>query len=137
RAGSTTPFHFGTTLTTDLANYNGNYTYANGPKGVARHQTTPVASFPANAWGLHDMHGNVWEWCLDHWHSDYTNAPTDGRAWLIQSELTEKKDNKSRLLRGGSWGRIPEDCRSAYRGLHYSGFRDDYIGFRVCCSPQD
>ena len=135
RAGSTTPFHFGTTLTTDLANYNGEYTYANGPKGVARHQTTPVASFPANAWGLHDMHGNVWEWCLDHWHSDYTNAPTDGRAWLIQSELNEKIDDKSRLLRGGSWGRIPEDCRSAYRGLHYSGFRDDYIGFRVCCSP--
>ena len=137
RAGTTTPFAFGETITADLANYDGNYTYATEPQGTYRQNTTDVLSFPANAWGLHDMHGNVWEWCLDHWHSDYTNAPTDGRAWLIQSELNEKKDNQRRLLRGGSWVHGPRVCRSAYRnGRHSGGYGHD-VGFRVCCSPQD
>jgi formylglycine-generating enzyme required for sulfatase activity len=81
RAGSTTPFHFGATLTPELANYDGNYTYGQGPKGAYREQTTDVGSFPANPWGLHDMHGNVWEWCLDHWHHGYEGAPADGSAW--------------------------------------------------------
>ncbi|MFN7678694.1 MAG: SAV_2336 N-terminal domain-related protein, partial [Cyanobacteriota bacterium] len=71
RAGTITPFHFGATLTSALANYDGNYSYAGGPKGEYRRQTTPVGMFPANAWGLQDMHGNVWEWCLDHWHASY------------------------------------------------------------------
>jgi formylglycine-generating enzyme required for sulfatase activity len=81
RAGTTTPFHFGETISTELANYDGDYPYGQGPKGIYRQQTTDVASFPANAWGLHDMHGNVWEWCLDEWCASYEGAPVDGTAW--------------------------------------------------------
>ncbi len=74
RAGSTTPFHFGATLTPELANYDGTSAYGDGPRGTDRQQTTDVASFPANAWGLHDMHGNVWECCADHWHPSYASS---------------------------------------------------------------
>ncbi|MFN6339145.1 MAG: formylglycine-generating enzyme family protein, partial [Cyanobacteriota bacterium] len=120
RAGTTTPFAFGHTLTEKLANYN---------KG----QTTPVDSFPANAWGLHDMHGNVWEWCLDHWHESYEDegAPTDGSAWM-------NKDEKggTRLLRGGSWFSFPGYCRSAYRRRNRPDYANYYVGFRVVCLPQ-
>ena len=130
RAGSTTPFAFGETLTPELANYDWTETYASGPKGVSRQQTTEVGSFPANAWGLHDMHGNVWEWCLDPWHNSYTGAPADGSAWTAGG-------GKSRLLRGGSWGFNPWDCRSAYRNNGHPGYRNYGFGFRVCCLPQD
>ena len=83
RAGTKTPFHFGEMIKTDVANYSGNYTYADGPKGRRRGKTTPVDQFQVgNAFGLSDMHGNVWEWCLDHWHGNYKGAPTDGSAWL-------------------------------------------------------
>jgi formylglycine-generating enzyme required for sulfatase activity len=81
RAGTTTPFHFGDTISAELANYDGNYIYGQGSKGIYREQTTGVPSFPANAWGLHDMHGNVWEWCSDQWHGNYEGAPADGSAW--------------------------------------------------------
>ena len=130
RAGTTTPFHFGETITTDLANYNGNYTYGQEPKGVYRRETTEVGSFGvANNFGLYDMHGNVWEWCQDDWHSDYEGAPTDGSAWLSSEESSDRK-----LLRGGSWNLNPDHCRSASR---YSNDLDDYyntFGFRVVCS---
>jgi formylglycine-generating enzyme required for sulfatase activity len=102
RAGTTTPFHFGETITTDLANYDGNYTYGNEPKGKYREQTTDVGSFPPNAWGLYDMHGNVWEWCADNWHDNYAGAPVDGSAWI-----TGGNDNYS-PLRGGSWLNVPK-----------------------------
>ncbi|MFN7900028.1 MAG: formylglycine-generating enzyme family protein [Synechococcaceae cyanobacterium] len=138
RAGTTTPFAFGETITPELANYDGNYTYANGPKGQYRSETTPVASFPANAWGLHGMHGNVWEWCLDHWHPGYAGAPTDGSAWLDGEGLNpESNREKQRLLRGGSWITDPWHCRSAYRTHYLPGFAYSHVGFRVFCLPQD
>jgi formylglycine-generating enzyme required for sulfatase activity len=138
RAGTTTPFHFGETITSNLANYDASYTYANGPKGEYREQTTPVGMFPANAWGMQDMHGNVWEWCLDQWHESYEGAPSDGSAWVDGEGLSgEESREKSRLLRGGSWFDLPQDCRSAFRvRFHPVGLHRDR-GFRVCCLPQD
>jgi formylglycine-generating enzyme required for sulfatase activity len=128
RAGTTTPFHFGETITPDLANYNGKYTYSVGLKGTYREETTPVGSFAvANAFGLYDMHGNVWEWCADHWHGNYKGAPTDGSVWLT--------DNASRLLRGGSWFAYPRSCRSAYRYNQHPSYRFDTLGFRIVCLP--
>ena len=132
RAGTTTPFHFGATLTPDLANYAGNRTYGEGPKGVYRQETTAVAGFPANPWGLYDMHGNIWEWCLDQWHGNYQGAPADGGAWL---NTGVNEDNK-KLLRGGSWGGDPGICRSAYRIGNLPDGRNINFGFRVCCLPQ-
>ncbi|NEN89215.1 MAG: SUMF1/EgtB/PvdO family nonheme iron enzyme [Okeania sp. SIO3H1] len=129
RAGTTTPFYFGETITTDLVNYDGDYTYGNAPKGKYRKQTTDVGNFPPNAFGLYDMHGNVWEWCADDWHKNYEGSPTDGSPWL---ENDEKEHNA--VLRGGSWISNPVNCRSAIR---YNFDRCDiyynYIGFRVVC----
>jgi formylglycine-generating enzyme required for sulfatase activity len=87
RAGSTTPFHCGATLSTDLANYCGKDTYGQGPEGPFRKQTTQVSAFPANQWGLQDMHGNVWEWCADHWHDIYNFAPRRSLA-LVDSRCS-------------------------------------------------
>jgi formylglycine-generating enzyme required for sulfatase activity len=114
-------------MTTDLANYDGNYIYGNGPKGVYREQTTEVGSLPPNAFGLHDMHGNVWEWCADHWHDNYDGAPTDGTAWLSSDE------SESRLLRGGSWDGYPVSCRSADRYWDAPDLTLSIVGFRVVC----
>jgi len=138
RAGTTTPFHFGETMTTDLANYCGidqtienklyKGAYGRGPKGEYRQKTTPVDHFTiANAFGLSDMHGNVWEWCQDHWHSNYQGAPIDGSAWL-----SEDKDSNY-VLRGGSWFDYPGHCRSAYRFDHSPVSRSLDVGFRVVC----
>ncbi|AFY35994.1 bifunctional serine/threonine-protein kinase/formylglycine-generating enzyme family protein [Calothrix sp. PCC 7507] len=126
RAGTTTPFYFGATITTDLVNYNGTFTYASAPKGQYRNETTPVGTFPANAFGLYDMHGNVWEWCQDHYHDNYNGVPTNGKAWINDN------DNQSaRLLRGGSWNFDPGYCRGGNRGWNSPDARDDYFGFRV------
>ena len=127
RAGTQTPFHFGETITSDLANYRGNRTYGNGPEGEYREETTAVGTFPANAFGLHDMHGNLWEWCLDHWHGNYEKAPADGSPWLIDNE------DALRVLRGGSWLDYPGLCRSAIRSDYGPADHDHYIGFRVVC----
>jgi formylglycine-generating enzyme required for sulfatase activity len=138
RAGSTMPFHFGATITDYLANYRGtdwDYggqiipgNYGKGPKGIYREQTTVVGSFPPNAFGMYDMSGNVWEWCLDHWHENYDDAPTDGSAWVSENE------NSNRLLRGGSWYSGPGDCRSAVRSYNSPVSRGNGYGFRVVCS---
>ncbi len=128
RAGTTTPFHFGETLSTELANYDGNSTYSAGSKGERRQITTPVGQFPANGFGLYDMHGNVGEWCFDHWHETYQGAPIDGSAWLTNN------NEALRLLRGGSWGFDPRNCRSAARDIDSRGYRDNYVGFRVSCA---
>ena len=133
RAGSTTPFHCGATLTPELANYNGYHVYGNGPKGTYREQTIDVASFPANAWGLHDMHGNVLGWCEDHWHDSYNLAPGDDQPWLAPVAGADEQ----KLLRGGSWIGDPGDCRSAYRSHDEAVSVADDVGFRVICLPQD
>jgi formylglycine-generating enzyme required for sulfatase activity len=133
RAGTTTPFHFGETLSTDYANYNGadeEYgAYGPGRLGEYRGETTPVDHFEgANTYGLCDMHGNVWEWCLDHWHRNYDGAPPDGSAWI------EGGDSSYRVLRGGSWCLNPRNCRSAFRNNYFPVSRLNYYGFRVCCT---
>jgi sulfatase modifying factor 1 len=122
-AGTTTPFHFGETISTDQANYNGNFTYGDGKKGVYRNKTTPVGSFPANAWGLHDMHGNVWQWCQD----IYGEYPKKD---VLDPQGPEK--GQLRVLRGGSWINNPEHCRSAFRYRDGPDFRYNYYGLRVC-----
>ncbi|MEH1802696.1 MAG: SUMF1/EgtB/PvdO family nonheme iron enzyme [Nostoc sp.] len=134
RAGTTTPFYFGETITTDLGNYRGtdwDYKgtvypgdYAQGPKGEYREQTTDVGNFPANPFGLFDMHGNIWEWCQDEWHENYNGAPKDGSAWLVDN------DNQ-KLLRGGSWLNGPRNCRSADRGYYARVDKYVGVGFRV------
>jgi formylglycine-generating enzyme required for sulfatase activity len=126
RGGTTTPFYFGETISTELANYHGNYTYGGGAKGEYREKTTVVGKFPANPCGLYDMCGNVWEWCQDEWHGNYINAPTDGSAWSNGS-------NNYMSLRGGSWINNPQYCRSAYRDYVIRDYHSYYVGFRVVC----
>ena len=130
RAGTTTPFYFGETIIPDLVNFDGNSTYGSAPKGIYREQTIDVGSFPPNGFGLYDMHGNVWEWCEDYWHSNYNGAPIDGRVWVDP----DASENAYRLLRGGSWLSTPQDCRSAVRYSNSPGYRSFIIGFRVVCS---
>ena len=129
RAGTTTPFHFGETITAELANYNATATYGDGVKGEYRDETTPVDHFgTANAFGLCDMHGNVWEWCLDQpLCIDYEGAPNDGRAWLCDYE------SAWRVLRGGSWLNYPKYCRSASRDNGNPSIVSSAVGFRVVC----
>ena len=128
RAGTTTAFHFGETIAPELANYRGTSVYNDGPQGEYREKTIEVGSFPANAWGLYDMHGNVWEWCEDNWHSNYDRAPTDGSAWVESN-----RENAGRLPRGGSWYDDPAFCRSAGRYYGTRDDRNDLVGFRVSC----
>ncbi len=124
RAGTTTPFHFGETITTALGNYDPNFTYGLAPQGKYRQETTVVGSFPPNAFGLYDMHGNVWEWCQDIYFDNYNIAPIDG--------APRNSDRPHyRSLRGGSWGDKPSSCRSANRIKYPQNFRSLLHGFRV------
>ncbi|WP_202972058.1 SUMF1/EgtB/PvdO family nonheme iron enzyme [Moorena producens] len=127
RARTTTPFHYGETITSELANYDASYTYAEEAKGEYREETTDVGRFPANGFGLYDMHGNVWEWCGDPSHGNYKGAPTDGSVWSIKFHPF-----KLSILRGGSWVSYPWFCRSAHRDNNLT--RDAIktnVGFRV------
>ena len=124
RAGTTTPFHFGETISTEQANYDGDFTYGSGRKGEDRGETVPVGRFPANAFGLYDVHGNVWEWTQDCWNKSYAGAPSNGGAW-------ERGACSGRVLRGGSWVNAPRYLRSAYRFRGSAGDRYDNLGFRL------
>ena len=127
RAGTTVPFYFGEVISTDQANYDGKYTYGNDKKEQYRKKTISVGSFPANKFGLHDMHGNVWEWCQDYWHENYNGAPQDGLPWI------QGGNSGRRLVRGGSWHYSLWNCRSACRRYNASGSHNSDNGFRVVC----
>ena len=122
RAGATTPFYFGHTISADQANYDGTYPYANEKKGVYRQRTTHVGTFPANAWGLYDMHGNVWEWCGD-WYGEYPKGEV--------VDPQGPRSGQGRVLRGGSFYNKASLIRSAYRLTHVPTHRSSNIGFRV------
>jgi eukaryotic-like serine/threonine-protein kinase len=131
-AGTTTPFAFGETITPAVINYNGNYLYGADAKGESRGKTTPIGTFPPNLFGLYDLHGNLWEWCLDEWVNNYNGASTDGSA---RGDISLRDKNKNRLLRGGSWFNNASSCRSANRNYNAASYSNDIIGFRVVCEP--
>ncbi|WP_426194941.1 bifunctional serine/threonine-protein kinase/formylglycine-generating enzyme family protein [Massilia sp. DWR3-1-1] len=125
RAGTRSAFSFGDSISTDLANYDGNYSYNDSPKGLYRKGTTPVDQFAPNQWGLYDMHGNVWEWVQDVVHDNYEGAPNTGRAW------EEGGDAGRRILRGGSWLYNPRYLRSSLRNGFSAARSNGIIGFRL------
>jgi formylglycine-generating enzyme required for sulfatase activity len=126
RAGTTTPFSFGETITVDVANFNGEHTFREEPRGFYRHITTKAGTFPPNALGLYDMHGNLWEWCADNWLDDYSSSPRDHSSY-------QTRDNPFRVARGGSWHEPPALCRSAARLQVLESDADEFTGFRVVC----
>ncbi len=140
RAGTTTPFYFGETIDSSLANYRAQDwefegqiypgVYGRGSYGEFREETTDVGSFPPNRFGLYDTHGSVVEWCEDDYHDSYEGAPDDGSAWV-----EEDRSGTRRSLRGGSWNFPPRFCRSAVRSDRHHARRNAKVGFRVCCVP--
>ncbi|WMP16967.1 SUMF1/EgtB/PvdO family nonheme iron enzyme [Thiothrix lacustris] len=122
RAGSTSPFSFGTNITPEQVNYDGNYPYAGGKKGLYREKTVPVKSLPANPWGLYEMHGNVWEWCQD-WYGSYPAEPV--------RNPEGSQTGVRRVVRGGSWDDFGGYVRSAIRFRYDPANRRDFIGFRL------
>lgn len=149
RAGTTTPFSFGETITTEQVNYHGDYPYVKGVKGAYREKTVAVKSLPANGWGLYEMHGNVWEWCVDEWREDLGSSLVSNPAHvqclpdfnadssleqtgiIVANGLANAGDEAvARVLRGGSWSYVGRDCRSAIRNLDTASRRFSGIGFR-------
>lgn len=130
RAGTTTPFWWGTSISTDRANYNGDFRYASGLKGENRQKAVSVERFSANPWGLYNVHGNVWEWVQDCYNPSYTGAPADGSAWITEH-------CRMRVSRGGSWGNTPRYLRSAVRVALSPSGRSPQAGFRVARTLSD
>ena len=124
RAGTTLPFSTGASLEPEQANFDGNYVYGGSRPGANWMRALPVGGYAANPLGLHDMHGNVWEWVQDHWNDNYEGAPLDGSAWL-------NGNADRRVLRGGSWVNVPINLRSACRSRGAINFRGHGVGFRV------
>ena len=125
RAGTLTAFSFGETIAANLANFNAAKPYLYAPQGLSNFTTTEVGTYPANGFGLHDMHGNVWEWCADNWHDDYDLLPKDASAW------TAGGDRSCRVIRGGSWRDPAHYCRSAARSKNAANQGDRATGFRI------
>jgi formylglycine-generating enzyme required for sulfatase activity len=128
RAGTMTPFSRGETISSQDANFDGGYTYGNGLQGEYRKRTMEVGMFQPNAFGLYDMHGNVWEWVVDCWHKDYVGAPQNAFGW------NDKCSERTRVLRGGSWADTARTLRSAHRNRNAPDHRNVSIGFRVARS---
>jgi len=125
RGGTTTAFSTGETITGDDANFDARYTYGDGHKGEYRKHATRVGTFNSNAFGLYDMHGNVWEWVQDCWHKDYTEVPQEGTG------SPYKCNERARVLRGGSWVDTARNLRSAHRNRNVPEYRHPTVGFRV------
>ena len=145
RAGTTTPFWWGSKITPMQANYDSRMGFSI-PQGEFRGRTMPVESFEENPWGLFNVHGNIWEWCEDIWHNTYRGAPTDGSAWLpsVGAEPSrafwgasddfvdaEGRLPNRRVVRGGSWNDVPDCLHAAYRDKYRAGRRIDLMGFRL------
>jgi formylglycine-generating enzyme required for sulfatase activity len=127
RAKTGTPFSFGETLTVEVANFNGEHTFGEEPRGYYRHVTTQAGTFPPNAFGIYDMHGNVWEWCADNWLDDYSTSPRGDSSY-------QNRQSTYRVARGGSWHEPPALCRSASRLRVLQTEADEVMGFRVVCA---
>lgn len=135
RAGTTTPFHYGAAEVSELANFNAFAFRGRRAKGNYLAETSPVGIFPANDWGLHDMHGNVREWCTDPWHGSYEGAPTDGHSRLLPERSMDDNKQVPRVYRGGGWSDHPSHGRSAYRCPGNPTDVIGVLGFRVVCLP--
>jgi len=122
RAGTNTPFSFGDNITSEQVNYDGNFPYDNDKIGLSRQKTVPIKSLPPNAWGLYEMHGNVWEWCQD-WYGGYPAGPV--------TNPEGSQAGVGRVVRGGSWGSFGWGCRSVIRSWYESDARYDDLGFRL------
>jgi formylglycine-generating enzyme required for sulfatase activity len=120
RAGTTTPFSFGETITPELVNYHGRYPYGDTERGLERKGPLPVRSLPANPWGFHEMHGNLWEWCEDEYHWDPTSIPP----W-------KSDEGASRSMRGGAWTSAAKECRSGFREGYAPSSDGSKYGLRV------
>jgi eukaryotic-like serine/threonine-protein kinase len=131
RATTTNPFAYGDTILSSIVNYDAMNPYGNARMGLCRGKSTVVASFPPNLFGLYDMHGNLWEWCLDEWFDNYQGAPADGSA---RGDLETRDEQKPRVVRGGSWFSYAQRCRAASRSSLFPSFRHTHYGFRVVCT---